>query len=247
MRELEKREVKSFGKTSQPSPKAFLDKYKTQFEKFEKIICITITSKLSGTYNSAVQAKNFLAPEDESKIFVVDSLNASGGEGILVLKAIELIGSGKTIEEIVKELELFVPKVRFFVMFPDPKWLEASGRISHLIANLLRGLAKRGIRPLMTFKNGKLVPASLKMGASDAVIIFLKQLKKETQNLREVDKKIRVAITHGDDLKSALRLKEMIEKEFSGAEIAFINIINNIVGALTGPDTLTLSWCPAEI
>ena len=59
MRELEKRGIKSFGKTSQPSPKDFLDKYKYQLERFDKILCIILTSKLSGTYNSAIQAKKF--------------------------------------------------------------------------------------------------------------------------------------------------------------------------------------------
>jgi len=60
MRELEKRGIKSFGKTSQPSIKDFLDKYNFQLERFEKIICITLTSKLSGSHNSAIQARKFL-------------------------------------------------------------------------------------------------------------------------------------------------------------------------------------------
>jgi len=109
MREAEKRGIKSFGKTSQPSPKDFLDAFKRQLERFEKIICITITSKLSGTYNSANQAKNILGPEGGERIFIVDTLNASCGEGLLDLKAIDLIEEEKDVEEIVKELEKFVP------------------------------------------------------------------------------------------------------------------------------------------
>jgi len=241
MRELEKRGIKSFDKTSQPSPKDFLDKYKYQFERFEKIICITITSKLSGTYNSAVQAKSFLPPENQEKVFIVDSLNASSGQALIVLKTIDLIEDRKEAEEIAKELEKLVPQIHLFVILKDPKWLEASGRISHLVANLLRRMAQVGIRPLLTFKNGRLVPAGIKAGAKDIPTALFKKFETGMKKLRE-DKQIRVIITHGDDLEGAQRLEEMIKKDFQNAEVAFINIINNVVGGPTGPNTLAIAW-----
>ena len=241
MRELEKRGIKSFGKTSQPSPKDFLDKYKYQFERFEKIICITITSKLSGTYNSAVQAKSFLPPENQEKVFIVDSLNANSGQALIVLKTIDLIEDRKEAEEIAKELEKLVPQIHLFVILKDPKWLEASGRISHLVANLLRRMAQVGIRPLLTFKNGRLVPAGIKAGAKDIPTALFKKFETGMKKLRE-DKQIRVIITHGDDLEGAQRLEEMIKKDFQNAEVAFINIINNVVGGPTGPNTLAIAW-----
>lgn len=241
MRELEKKGIKSFGKTSQPSPKDFLDAYKKHLENFDKILCMTITSKHSGTYNSACQAKKFLNPE-QKKISIIDSLSASGGQALLILKAIDLIESGKGIEEIVKELEKFIFQIHPYIILEDPKWLEASGRISSLVANLLRRIAKAGIRPLLTFKKGKLVPAGIKTGAKDIPIALFRQFEADIKKLRG-GKKIRVVITHGDDLKGAQRLKEMIEAEFKEAKVAFTNIINNIVGAVTGPNTLVLAWC----
>ncbi len=243
MRELEKMGTKSFGKTSQPSLKDFLDKYNYQLEKFDKVICITLTSKLSGSNNSAVQAKKFLEPGKQEKVFVLDSLSASSGQALAVLKAVELIESGKEINEIVKELEEFIPQIHCYVMFKDPKWIEASGRISHLVATLMRELGKRGIRPVMTFKEGVLKPTGLKTGAKDIPVGLFKQFEAETEKLRKGGKKIRVAITHGDDLEGAKRLKEMIEKEPKNVEVVFLNILDNIIGALAGPDALTLSWC----
>ena len=88
MRELEKKGIESFGKTSQPSIKDFLDKYNLQLEKFEKVLCLTLTSKLSGTHNSAIQAKKFLEKNQQNKVLVVDSLSASGGQALLILKAL---------------------------------------------------------------------------------------------------------------------------------------------------------------
>jgi len=240
MRELEKRGIRSFGKTSQPSPKDFLDKYKEKLMKYEKIICITLTSKHSGTFNSAVMAKNFLHPHEQERIFVVDSLQASAGQGILVLKAIDLIEKRKSAEEIVEELESLKLKIKSFVILEDPKWLEKSGRISSVVANLLRVLGQKGIRPFLTFKNGKLVPGGIKVKAKDKVLAFFNQFSKDNQKIR--NKNIKAVITHGDDFSSAKRLKEMIENEFQNAKVEFINIINNVVGALAGPDTLILAW-----
>ncbi len=243
MRELDKKGIKSFGKTSQPSPKAYLDRYKEQFARFEKIICISLTSKLSGSYNSAIQAKSFLEKEKQKDVFVVDSLNASGGQALVILKAIDLININKKAEEIVEELEKFIPRAHFFVMFENPKWLEASGRISHLVASLMRRLAGAGIRPVLAFKKGVLVPAGLKSKAKKLPIAIFKQFEDKIKKLKLRNKKIRAVITHGDDTESAEELKEMIEKEFKNVEIAFINIINNVVGAPTGPNTLALAWC----
>ena len=245
MRELEKQGIQSFGKTSQPSPNDFLEKYKNQLEKFDKIICITLTSKLSGTYNSAIQARNFLSPEKQKRVFVIDSLNASCGQALSVFKTIDLIKTGDGVEEIVVELERLIPKVRLLLMVSDPKWLEASGRIPHLVANLLRTMAQVGIRPMLTFREGILVPAGIKMGAKDITTVLLKQFKREVKKLTEKNQKIRVAITHGDYLEGAQRIKENLEKDFKNIEVAFLNIINNVVGAPTGPNTLALSWCEA--
>jgi len=243
MRELEKRGIKSFGKTSQPSIKDFLDKYNFQLERFEKIICITLTSKLSGSHNSAIQARKFLETEKQEKVFIIDSLSVTGGQALLILKAIDLIQEGKEIKEIIKELEEFVPQIHLYVMLEDPKWIEALGRISHLVANLMRGLAKVGIRPVLTLKNGVLVQAGVKTGAKEMPAGLLKQLEADVKKFKMEDKKIRIAITHGDSLEGAQKLKEMIGEKFKNAEIVFLNIIDNILGVATGPNALAIAWC----
>lgn len=243
MRELEKKRIESFGKTSQPSMKDFLDKYNLQLERFEKVLCFTVTSKLSGTHNSAVQAIKFLEKDKQDKVFVIDTLSISGGQALLILKAIELIEKGKEIKEIVKEMELLIPKINLYVMFKEVKWAEASGRIPHLVANLMKGLAKMGIRPVLALKNGTLAPAGVKSGAKDIPTGLLKQFKSDVEKLKMENKNIKAIITHGDDCESAERLKEMIEKEFNRVKVVYINILNNVVGALAGPDTLVLSWC----
>jgi DegV family protein with EDD domain len=241
MREAEKRGIKSFSKTSQPSPKDFLDAFKKQLERFDKIICITLTSKLSGTYNSACQAKNILGPAGE-KIFIVDSLNATCGEALSALKAIDLIKKDKTAEEIVKELEELVPRIHLIAMVEDPKWIEASGRISHTLANWVRRMQKMGVRPILGISRGVIRAIGIKAGAKDIPAALFHTFKARTNKLRSQKKIIRAVITHGDDLKGAQKLKEAIEEELEGIEVAFINLVDDVLGVLVGPNALVLAW-----
>jgi len=243
MRELEKQGIASFGKTSQPSVKDFLDKFQEQFLKFENVICVTLTSKLSGTYNSAVQAKNYLKQEDQQRLFVVDSLNVSGGEALVIFKAIDLINEGKEAKEVANILQDFVSQVHFSVIVEDIKWLEKAGRLSHFAATIINGLAKAGIRPVLSMKNGVLSPTGLKSDAKDVPTAIFRQFENDIKDLIKNGKKIRMIVTHGDDLAGAQRVKDMAEKLSPDIEVLFMNIINNVVGVVAGPNAITLAWC----
>jgi DegV family protein with EDD domain len=245
IRELEKRGDMSFAKTSQPSPQTFIEVFKARLEKFEKIICLTITSKHSGTYNSGCQAKRFLG-EDSKRVFVVDSLNGTGGLGLIVLKVANLIEKGKKIEEILKHLKDFFPQVHVAALLEDPRRLEASGRISPTLANWIRKAQKIGVRPLIGVKDGKITAIGLKVGAKDIPTALFREIEAKTKDLRKKGKKIRAAITHGDNSERALKLKEMIEKNLENIEVAFVNLVDDVLGALLGPDAVALAWAPID-
>ncbi|MFH1401995.1 MAG: DegV family protein [Parcubacteria group bacterium] len=245
MRELAKKGDTSFGKTSQPAVKDFLDKFEQQLARFQKVICITITSKLSGSYNSAIQAKGYLKPEDQKRLFIVDSLSVSGAQALLVMRAVDLTNENKTAEEIVADLEKFVPQVHIALILEDIKFIEASGRISHFAATLVRSIAKAGIRPVMAIKNGVLAPTGIKTGAKDIPTAIFSQFEHDAKDQIKEGKKIRMAIAHGDDQVGAQRLREMIENNFKNVEIVFVNILNNVIGILAGPNAIVAAWCQA--
>ena len=258
MEEADKRGFQIFCQTSQPSPKDFLDVFKKELKNFEKIVCITITSKLSGTYNSALQAKNFLNPEEKERVVVVDSLNASCGMGLLVLRAIDLAKKlkedksssrpftnareGKEIEEIKEELESFRKKIFLRAILKDPKWLEHSGRISKTIAGWMRKMAQIGVRPLIGVKDGVVKAVGVKTGVKNIPEALFREFEGKTKKIRKEGKKIKVAIIHCLNEKEAQELKEMIEKKLPNTEIVFVNIIDRVVGSIVGPGVVGLAW-----
>ena len=245
MREAKERGLKTFPKTSQPSPWTFKKNFEERLKNSAKILCTTLSSGISGGYNSALQARGLLKEDEQKRVFVIDSLNVTAGEGLFVFKAVELIESGYKVEEIIKILKEFTPKIHLFGMLEDPKWLEAGGRMTHTLASLVRQMAKIGMRPLLGLKDGVVTSVALKMRAKDRPTALLREIEKETEKERKIGKKIKVALTHADNLKDTQRLKEMIETKLDNIEIAFLHPISAVIGAHVGPGSLICAWCEA--
>ncbi len=237
IREAEKRGLKIFVKTSQPSPGAFLKVFKEKLKKFEKIICFTLTSKHSGTFNSALQARSLLS--EKERIHVIDTLSGSSGEGLVILKAASLIEKGLKLKEILERLKETVKRTNFIFMVKNPERLEATGRIPHFLALWLKTFQKMGISPLLGTKEGKIVLKGIKFVKKSIAQILFSEFKKKISNLKT--EKIRVAITHGDAEKEAKNLKEKILK-IKNTEVLFVNLIGKVLGAIAGPGALTLAW-----
>lgn len=117
-------------KTSQINPFRFTEEFEKLTKDGSKVICITLSSKLSNTYQNAVVA----AKEFPDQVYVVDSLNACIGERILCDYAIQLIASGMDIEAIVKELNLKKNQIELLAVVGTLKYLKKGGRISSVAA-----------------------------------------------------------------------------------------------------------------
>jgi len=238
IREAEKRGLKSFVKTSQPSPGDFLKAFKEKLKEFEEIICVTVTSKHSGTFNSALQAKEFL-PEKE-KIHVIDSMSVSGGEGLIILKVVSLIKSGLKISEVLEKLKESVLKTNLVFVLENPKWAVASGRIPKVLGALLERMQRLGFYPVLTIKKGKIKLSSIRKGVRDLSGALFEEFKSKILK-EKVKSEIKTAITHADNEKEAKKLEELILK-VKNCKIEFKNIIGNILGGLSGPGALVLAW-----
>lgn len=238
MREAERIMIKTTPKTSQPSVGVFKKAFEEALNNSENVICITISSVISGTYNSAIQAQKMFDEEKQKRILVIDSFNADACESLLALKAAEMSEEGKSLEEIKKEMEALLPKTFLFGMIESPKWLEAGGRINHALAVILSQMQKIGMRPILSVKDGVVKPANLKMQAQDTANALFKQMEEVVKKPLSEGKKCRVGISHADNLEQAQRLRGLIEEKYPQIKIEFISITSMAIGCHVGPGTL---------
>jgi len=230
------KETKAYPKTSAPSPGDYLKTYKKLLENYEKVLVITLSSKLSATYSSAFQAKNLMP--DPSKIVVFDSLAAVVPEGLLVISATELIRQGENLGEILKILEILREKVKFFGFLETTYWVERIGRMTHwqgIAFQILKGL---GIQPYLGLKKGKVGLTGFNFWTRDFLKAIFNQIKHQVKK-----SKIRVGINYTDNIDLAYKLKEKLEKEL-GVEVLFTSLVPPIVGANSGPGTLITGYIP---
>ena len=220
-------------KTSQPSVGDFKKAFEEAFKTCEEIVCVTISTGISGTFNSASQAVKFLPKEKQDKVSVVDSFSVDGAEGMITLKAVELAEKGIEREEIVSRLEEFKKHVKV-VGFPgDPKWIERNGRLSHTGADLIRNLEKIGIRPVLTLKKGVVAVTSIKFKAKNKADSVFRELKADIKEKEAV-----VTIAHADMISVAQELKERLIEECPKVKVLFIEDVNPIIGCHLGPDSI---------
>lgn len=136
--------------TSQPSPQDFLTIYEKAKEANDSIIVITLSSAISGTYQSACIAKDLLDYED---VHIIDSLNATQGLHILVKKAVQLIQEGKEAKDIVSFLEEYKKRIHIFAVVDTLEYFYKGGRLSKTSA-AMGTLLK--FKPVVGLKEGKL-------------------------------------------------------------------------------------------
>jgi DegV family protein with EDD domain len=141
--------------TSQPTPQDFTDIYHKLSQQADGIISIHISSKLSGTCNSALQAKEMVSAH--CPVEVVDSEMVSMGLGLLAIEAAAIANSGKSLQQVVEVVKQSIRNTRLWALFDTLKYLALGGRIGKakaLVGTILN------IKPILAVKEGEMVPVS---------------------------------------------------------------------------------------
>lgn len=125
-------ECKELPKTTQVNPQEYCDAFQPLLDTGDDVVAIIMSSKLSGTYQSACIAKELV--EGGERLHVVDSLNVTIGEGLLVREAVRMRDAGKSASEIVAALGELRHRVRFVAFIGTMKYLKMGGRISSTTA-----------------------------------------------------------------------------------------------------------------
>jgi DegV family protein with EDD domain len=139
--------------TSQPSVGEFTELYEALAADGSEILSIHLTSKLSGTWQSAFLAAKQL--QGKIKVSVLDSLTSSPGLGFMVREAAQLIEAGLTVDDIITRLEARRAQINVFIMLKDLRYARMSGRVGRLretVASLL------DIKPIVGVEEGNLIP-----------------------------------------------------------------------------------------
>lgn len=174
--------------------------------------------------------------EDEykdAKIAIIDVLTASLGQGLMVIKAMEMRKKGDSFEEIVNYLEENKMNLNTYITVNDLNHLKRGGRISSAAA--LFGTVLH-IKPVLTLNNeGRVIPVIKVKGRKNAIGKLAEFVHNKLENSEEQI----ITICHGDAQSEAERLKELILKEFKVKEV-IINHIGPVVGTFGGPGALAV-------
>lgn len=213
---------------------------KKYFEKILKeenkdILVISFSSGLSGTFNSYNIAASEVNEENEKKVYVIDSLSASLGQGLFVDYVIRYGDEGYDIKETIKYAEELKYKIRHEFTVDDLFHLKRGGRVratSAIIGSIF------SIKPILHVdNNGKLIPIN-KLRGKKASLKQLAVYFKENNDLKENDP---VFISHGDSYEDALYLKELILEIKPNVNV-YINYIGPVIGAHSGQGTIALFY-----
>ena len=218
-------------KTSQPSIGDFINIYKPILDNGDQIISIHVSSKLSGTFNSASQAKSQL--DENNSISIIDTKSVSMGVGLISIYAAKLIKSENlSLEEATKKITAIIDKTETIALVETLEFLQKGGRISkakELIGNLLK------VRPILKSEDGIIVQIGRERSRNKG-ISFLEQSAKTSSPLQYI------SIMYSTTPDEAQNLADKLRSENITPIIARLG---PVIGTYAGPQALAIALISA--
>ncbi|MGA0351241.1 MAG: DegV family protein [Acholeplasmataceae bacterium] len=217
-------------KTSQPTPDAFLQAMNDQLKTYDHVVVLALAKNLSGTYNSAILAKDLC--ENPEKITVIDTESTGAGVLYMVEKITELRANGGTHEEATALAEDIKKRNVFYITVDNLKYLIKGGRISRTKAVIGNVLKKK---PVLKFKEG-----SLGLDATVRSFVGVKKyIVEQASKILEAGKsKVVVYINYVDDELRATAMKEALAELGEKVYIKIVGLVSPVVSAHVGLGTL---------
>lgn len=213
-------ENKDLPKTSCPSPERFIESFRCEEE---SVLVLCLSSKLSGTYNSAILAKDILEKEGyNKKIEIIDTMSGSVGQGHLVYEAAHLIKEGKSIDEVVEKIENLKEEAIFYGTLETLENAIKGGRINPLAGKLINAL---NLKAIIHITEGAVKPIDKARGEGNSLKKVIQIIRDKVINEEEKT----LFIGYGNCKEKGLKVKEMVQKEFK-----FNNIVLCEIGSVMG-------------
>lgn len=220
-------ETRTIPKTSQPSPHQFTDFYQSIAQQGDTILSVHVTSKLSGTYDSALAAARDLA--GQYNIIAFDSACGSAGIGMMCREARLMDRAGEPISQIVKRLEAIREKISITLALDTLKYARMSGRVGTLQAALASML---NVKPIITLQQGTLQMTEKVRTRSASLDRIIKIVQEKFG-----DTPLNIAIVHAQDKTLAELLLNKVKESLKVNEL-IVTDLSISVAANLGPGTV---------
>ncbi|NLF49994.1 MAG: DegV family protein [Leptolinea sp.] len=230
--------------TSQVNVNQFIAFFEPLLSEGKDLLHISLSSGLSGSFNSAVIAREQLKKKyPDRMIQVVDSLGASSGYGLLVDSAVDMKNAGASLQDVVDWIEENKLKIHHWFFSTDLSHYKRGGRISTASA-VVGGLLN--ICPLMNMDNhGKLIPREKIRGKKQVIRQIVKKMKTHAQN--GLDYSGKCFISNSACYEDARMVADLVEETFPHLRgKVLINSVGTVIGSHTGPGTVALFFIGDE-
>jgi DegV family protein with EDD domain len=221
-------------KTSGINPGECLEVYREASNHTSDILCITLSSKLSVVYQSALEAKERARAEfPQTRIEVLDSQTATATEGFVALAAARAAAEGKSLAEVVKAAEEMRDRVSLIALMDTIRHVYRSGRIPKIAA---RAGSMLNIKPILTISSGTVRFMGAVRSRERGIKRILKIMRDKVGR-----RPVHIAVMHAYALAEAQRLKERVASEFNCVEL-WVTEFSPVMGYTTGTGTLGLAF-----
>lgn len=229
-------ETGAFPKTAQASPQNLLDLLEGAKANGEEAVYITLSSELSGTYQSAIATARLAESEE---CYVVDSLNATGGQRLLVQHAVALRDQGKTAAEIVSAVEALRGRIVLYACMDTLEYLYRGGRISQTVYKI-GSLAQ--VKPIIRVFEGRVEVPAKAMGMRKGMDMMCKHLEQQIP-----DESFPLYVMYTGDRTNAETLRiRLAELGYEVPDTRLINV-GAAIGSHIGPGACGLVYVEKEV
>ncbi len=219
-------------KTSQPSPEAFMKVYEAAKQAGEEIVVITVSSKLSGTFQSAT-----IAAEEYDNVFIVDSRNVAIGAGILAEYAIGQAEKGLSAKELYEDLLEKRERVRLIAMLDTLEYLRRGGRISGAAA-FAGGLLS--IKPVICIEEGEVKILGKARGSKQGNNLLIKEI--EASGGVDFDKPLLLGYTGLSDMLLKKYISDSASLWEGNVTELPVTVVGSGVGTHAGPGAVAVAF-----
>lgn len=226
---------KTLPTTSQPTVREFIELFMDLSKSADAIVAVLVSSKLSGTVESALGAAKELP---DLPIHIVDSLTGSMGHGFAVLAAARSAAVGKSVEEVVAAAERMKTKTQLIFAVDTLEFLHRSGRISggrRLLATVL------SIKPILHFDDGLIKPLAQARTKGKAMLKLI-ELAEDHLAGRQMAEASIIEIDCPEDCE---KLAAMVQDRFQPEQV-FRTSVSPVVGTVVGPGSIGLAFYPRD-